>query len=176
MNVTLVMVQSADGITVPSGKAIGWISPEDADHFRELKSKARVLVMGKNTYDSVRASLVPTAKLRRIILTHHPKTYASDEIPGHVEFTNESPEVLVNRLMSQGYTSLILAGGSKTNRAFLEQKLITDCYITVEPRFFGSGKGIFDDLKTDVSLELQNTTKLNDQGTLVLHYRILYDH
>ena len=176
MNVTLVMVQSVDGITVPTHGSSGWISPEDADHFRKLKSRARVLVMGKNTYEAVKPMLIPTANLRRVIMTHDPNAYTGDEIPGYVEFTDESPDALVNRLSEEGHTSLLLAGGSETNLAFLEKKLITDCFITIEPRFFGRGKGLFADMETDVSLKLLDTKQLNDQGTIMLHYRILYDH
>lgn len=176
MNVTLVMVQSVDGIIAPASHIGGWISPEDADHFNTIKSRGNVLIMGRNTYDTVKSSIAPSSTLRRIVLTHHPEQYAADTIPGEIEFSSESPHDLIERLTSEGYSSLILAGGSITNREFLEHKLISDCLITVEPRLFGQGTRLFDTHDADVNLRLIDSKVLNAQGTLVLHYQILYDH
>lgn len=177
MNVTLVMVVSADGKSTKRNEdAQGWSSPEDAAHFRKLKRAHRVLVMGRHTYEAVRDTLKLSTRLRRIVLTDSPEAYAPQAVTGKLEFSNERPVSLVTRLTREGYTDMLLAGGSTVNAAFLAERLITQCYLTVEPRFFGSGNPIFGNISTDVRLRLVSARKINRQGTLVLHYTISYDH
>ncbi|MFZ5535212.1 MAG: dihydrofolate reductase family protein [Patescibacteria group bacterium] len=175
MNVILVMVQTADGKTTKGDNPTlhGWSSPEDLAHFALLKSKHRVLVMGKNTYLTLKEKIVPQTSLRRIVMTHSPDQFSDKQVDGQLEFTAETPEALVTRLAAEGYESLLLVGGSMLNTAFLEKKLITQCYLTIEPRFFGSGNTLFAPYTTDVALRLATVTKLNDQGTLLIHYHVV---
>lgn len=175
MKVILVMVQTADGRTTMwhEPKVHGWSSPEDLLHFAKLKAEHRVLIMGKNTYLAIRDTIRPNPALRRIILTRSPDEFAEDAIPGQREFTAESPEALIARLTREGYTDVLLAGGSMLNTAFLAKKLITECYLTIEPKFFGSGNNLFAPIDVDVRLHLIDVIKLNEQGTLLTHYKVL---
>lgn len=178
MNVILTMVESADGKTTfwKEPHVYGWSSPEDREHFLKLRGSSPVVVMGKDTYESVKSSLEITPKTRRIILTGNPETYASVAVAGQLEFSSESPSDLVTRLNQEGYASILLVGGSRINKAFLSDQLITECYITIEPKFFGTGKSIFDDYEANISLELLDLKQLNTKGTVVLHYRLRYEH
>lgn len=177
MNVTLVMVMSLDGKTTmdENPTSYQWSSPEDHKHFIHLKKSYKVLVMGRNTYDTVKDSLQLSSTLRRIVMTHKPMQYASFQVPGQLEFTDESPEELVRRLEREGYSSLLLVGGSTVNTSFLNKRLITDCFITIEPRFFGSGGSMFSEMKADIRLTMLKVQPLNTQGTLVVHYKLDYD-
>ena len=170
MHVTLVMVTSVDGMLIPNS------SRQDQDHFRRLKHKYPVIIMGRKTYDAVKNKLVLSVKNLRIVLTKNPQTFTKDRVPGQLEFTDESPIDLTNRLDRLGPTRSLLVGGSDVNELFLKAKLITDCYITIEPRFFGSGKNIFTSDSIDVPLTLIDVTRLNKQGTLLLHYMVSYEY
>ena len=178
MKVTLVMVQSVDGKTTKwQDTAIhGWSSSEDRVSFRTLKATHTLLVMGRKTYEHVRSTIQLTPQIRRVVLTKHPLDFSGDAVADQLEFTDESPKVLVSRLERKGHTSMLLVGGSETNEAFLKEKLITDCFITIEPTFFGTGKSIFTPVPLDIALKLIETKRLNAQGTLLLHYTISYDH
>lgn len=109
-------------------------------------------------------------------MTRTPNLFSADRVAAQLEFTDETPRALVRRLSSEGYESALLVGGSDINEAFLKDKLITDCYITIEPRFFGNGKSIFTSDAVDIPLQLTDVTTLNQQGTLLLHYIIRYAH
>ncbi len=175
MRITLVMVSSADGKT--THPAIhGWSSPEDQTHLKKLKAEYPVIIMGRKTYEAVRYDLVLDSQTRRIVMSKSPSDFAASDVPGHLEFTDESPRGLADRLSGEGYNSALLVGGSNLNEAFLKEKLLTDCYITIEPKFFGNGKSIFTSDAIDVALELTDVTRLNRQGTLVVHYIIHYEH
>lgn len=178
MNITLVMVETLDGKTTwwQEPTVHGWSSPEDQRHFVHLKEKYNLLVMGRKTYESVKAKIVPTAGFLRIVMTQKPEDFSKETVAGQIEFTNESPELLVQKLSARGFTSMLLVGGSEVNEAFLKKQLITTCMVTIEPRFFGTGKSIFAETNVDIPLQLTRATQLNNQGTLLLEYTVLYDH
>lgn len=177
MNIILVMVESADGKTTKWDESAvhGWSSKEDHEHFRLLKSSHNLIVMGRKTYEHVRSVIKLSPHIRRIIMTKYPDNFSKEQVPDQLEFTDESPEQLVSRGERMGYRSLLLVGGSEVNTAFLSKKLITDCMITIEPRFFGVGKSIFSQIDVDIPLRLIDTKRLNEQGTLLLHYTVSYD-
>src|SRR3989344_543184 len=84
-----------------------WTSKEDQEQFFKLLEQAGLIVMGSSTYESakdmIRKSLKPqisqiTPKTLRIILTSNPEKYKDEEIPGQLEFKNETPLQLINQL------------------------------------------------------------------------------
>lgn len=169
------MVSSVDGKTTHP-TIHGWSSREDLEYFRKLKSEHPVIIMGRKTYDTVKHEIQLSGKTLRIVMTKEPDAFLDKRSPGQLEFTDESPHALIQRLSQQGHQSALLVGGSNLNNEFLKDKLITDCYITIEPRFFGKGKSIFTTKEIDIPLELTEMTKLNTQGTLLLHYTVRYEH
>ncbi len=177
MNVILLMVMSVDGKITPGYEPSthGWSSPEDHAYFHAFVSSHNLLVMGRKTYESIRSQIKRSTNICRIVLTKKPKQYKAETVAGQLEFSAETPRELIERLEKKGYTTMLLVGGSELNTAFLSERLITECYITVEPRFFGSGKSVFTDINADIQLKLKDIQKLNEQGTLVLHYSLLYD-
>lgn len=175
MRLILVMVSSVDGKTTHP-TVHGWSSTEDQEHFRKLKDMYPTIIMGRKTYETVRNILELSPKHRRIVMTKSTADFAREEVVGQLEFTDQSPRSLVRRLSSEGIESALLVGGSNLNEAFLKDQLITDCYITLEPRFFGNGKSIFTSDDIDIPLQLIEMKKLNAQGTLLLHYEIRYEY
>jgi len=175
MNVTLVMVQSLDGKTTHPSHHL-WSSVEDQTHFEALKEKYTAIIMGRKTYDTIKNSLQYTPKILRVVMTKHQKRHEHHMNAGQLEFTNESPQLLLHRLARLGHVRALLVGGSEINTMFLREKLISDCYITVEPRLLGEGKGIFTNSSLDIPLKLLDVTRLNPRGTLLLHYTIDYEY
>lgn len=178
MKIILVMVESADGKTTKWDESAvhGWSSKEDDEHFRLLKSSHNLIVMGRKTYENVKTKIELSPRIRRIVMTQRPADFSGETVSGQLEFTDESPVGLVKRLESEGFDTMLLVGGSELNGGFLEHKLIRECYITIEPQFFGSGKSIFADTKTDIPLQLLALRTLNEQGTIMVHYSLKYDH
>jgi len=178
MRIILVMVQTVDGKTTfwHEPEIHGWSSPEDQVHFHSLIMNHTLLVMGRKTYEGVKDKIRLSSHIRRIVLTQRPEDFTHSEVKGQLEFSDELPVDLVRRMEAHGYTSMMLVGGSEVNEAFLSAKLITDCYITIEPKFFGNGKSIFASTNIDISLRLIDMKRLNDQGTVLLRYTIEYEH
>ncbi len=175
MKVTLVAVISLNGkITWGSKGPQAWASKEDQDHFFELIQQSSLIVMGRQTYETSREVIKLTPGKLRIVLTTHPEKYAADSVPGQLEFKNESPAELVQRMSSSGYQEMLLVGGGKLNSAFLEAELVTDLLLTVEPVIFDTGIDVADSTIGFRKLRLQSSKKLNDMGTMLLHFKTSY--
>jgi len=178
MNIILVMVITADGKTTKWTESAvhDWSSHEDKKHFQLLKSRHRLIVMGRKTYEASKSEIVLSTDTLRIVMTQRPSDFSRDAVDGQLEFTDEPVATLIKRLEAKGYETMLLVGGSRLNTEFLNNKLINECYLTIEPRFFGSGNNLFANTKANVSLELMELRQLNHQGTLMVHYRLHYDH
>lgn len=172
MKVILVMVSTIDGkITKWEKEGVGWASGEDASYFRQIIEKNDLFVMGRKTFEETH--LRPEKGKLRIVITDNPNKYSYLSIQGQLEFTSENPQQLVSRLEKQGFTKIILLGGSKVNTAFFQDSLIDELWLTIEPKIFGKGKTLILPVNLDISLKLISMEKLNKQGTLLLKYFII---
>lgn len=175
MKVTMVMLSSADGKTTRGNETniYSWTSSEDQKYFFGLIKKNNLIVMGRSTYEAVSKIIKLEVKRLRIILTRHPKNYQSKTIKGQLEFSDENPRKLIKRLAGLGYKQILLVGGSKINGLFLKEDLVDEFFLTIEPKIFGSGKNIIEELSLDTNLKLTSIKKLNKNGTLLLKYKVI---
>jgi len=93
------------------------------------------------------------------------------EIEG-VKWVKGEPEDVLKDLEDMGYESAILGGGAFINGMFLDHKLVDEIHITVEPKIFGDGLGLFKG-DFDVNLKLIDCEKINDDS-VVLKYNVVY--
>ena len=174
MKIIMVMLASVDGrITRGSDPNIyNWTSQEDQEYFFSLIKKSSLIIMGRSTYEAV----LPVIKLEkgklRIVLTRSPDKYSNQSTKGQLEFSDETPEMLIKRLSTLGYKKALLVGGGIINGLFLKQNLVDELYLTIEPKIFGSGKNITGEQLLNIKLQLNSVKKINKTGTLILKYRV----
>jgi dihydrofolate reductase len=172
MNVTLIMVSSVNGkITQGSDPDVThWTSKEDQELFFALKQKFKVIVMGSHTYEENISRIQLSKNILRIVLTKNPKALTASD---GLEFSNESPEDLLNRLQSLGYKKILLTGGAEVCSSFLKKNLVNELHLTIEPKLFGTGKNFLSDIPLSVNLKLIKIKRLNSSGTLHLIYQVI---
>lgn len=171
MHITTTDVISANGKITKGkdGDAHEWSSDDDWQHFLDVVSQHNVLVMGSRTYEMVRPE--PQPERLRVILTSRPDDYKEFVVPDQLEFIQASPNELITMLERRGYDKLLLVGG-QVNTQFFAANLVDEMYITVEPYVFGQGRNLLDGNEFSLALRLQSVKKLNERGTLVLHYLV----
>lgn len=175
MTITLVNVSTLNGkITKGDDLQVpGWSSLEDQKHFRSILEEFEVIIVGRKTYEaSLKEGPVKTGKLR-IVLTREPSKFKKKEVPGRLEFTKESPTSLAKRLQTLNFNKVLLASGSNLTSQFLKANLVDKVILTVEPLLFGKGTPIITESLLEVKLRLDSFRKLNNQGTLLLHYSVV---
>lgn len=149
-----------------------WTSKEDSKIFLSMIEKYNLIVMGSKTYEAARNIIKLKKDKMRIVLSRHPRKYRDNQVKGQLEFSSESPKQLVRQLEKQGYTKMLLVGGTETNTLFLKNSLVDELHLTIEPLIFGEGKNLVLEEKLDLSLKLLDFKKLNKKGTLHLRYKV----
>ncbi len=174
MKVILVMVATINGKTT-KGNSPGTTdlaSIEDQDYFFQTLQDNNLLIMGSKTYEVAKKNMEHTSDRLRIVMTSRPQDYQKDAVAGKLEFNSLSPRVLLESLEKKEFTQAILLGGEKTNTAFLKENLVNEIWLTLEPKIFGKGNDLLSSVELDLNLQLLQSEKLNDAGTLLLKYEV----
>lgn len=173
MKIILCMVLSADGKSTKWDlENQSWASSEDQTHLFKLIARNNLIVMGGNTYQVAKNHIKLQKDKLRVVVTRYPEKFAQDQIGGQLEFISTDIQSLVKDLEIRGYKQMLLLSGENLNKLFFENNLIDEVFFTVEPRLFGEGKGVLE-TKVDIPLKLLDFEKLNEQGTLTLHYQVI---
>lgn len=171
MNVFIIAALTVDGFIAEERKqtSLEWTSKEDKKWFNERTKQAKVMVMGRTTYETIGRGLPSRVT---IVMSSQ-----ADEKPfprleeGEVYFTKLAPKNLLAELKKQNYSEVALCGGSSIYTQFLQAGVVNKLYLTIEPILFGSGVGLLNE-SLNINLKLVETKKLNDQ-TLLLEYDVL---
>jgi dihydrofolate reductase len=127
------------------------------------------LRLGVNIAEEHKQFFSKTPHIRRIVMTNR----AFDtRAPQGVEFSTLSPKRLVQSLEKQGRTKALLAGGPRLSATFFKSKLVSEFFLTIEPKVFGAGLPLLDGIIGTQELRLVSIKKLNRAGTLLLRYKI----
>lgn len=171
MRVILFMVMTANGMIAGDDDAKDWSSKEDWDGFVAMAKKVGNIIIGRRTYDVARKTtgLLDVVKLR-VVLTHH-----TDQQPVEPQtvFMNAPPAKILEYVLSKGYDTALIAGGSFINSLFMKAGLVDELYLTVEPVIIGRGIPLFADGDFQSRLKLLEVKTLANHQTIQLHYRVL---
>ncbi len=164
--VTMMMAVTVDGkIAKDKTQFANWTSKEDKKLFVEISKFHGVVMMGENTFKTFPS---PLPNRLNVVFSREKNPPMIDG----VKWVSGDPKKVLKELEEIGYTSALLGGGSFLNSLFLENKLINEIILTMEPKIFGEGLSLFNkDL--DADLKLLEFKKLND-NTLMLKYQVIY--
>jgi dihydrofolate reductase len=159
------MAMTVDGkIAKNSDHFPDWTSREDKQLFAKTSKEAGVVIMGEKTFFTFPS---PLKDRLNVVFTLEEKPRL---IEG-VKWVKGEPEEVLKELEEMGYTLAILGGGAFINGMFLEKKLVDEIIVTVEPKIFGEGLGLFRG-DFDLNLKLKSVEKINDDS-VVLKYEVL---
>lgn len=156
---------SVDGRISLSSKTLPtWTSKEDWKFFQKSISRFDAVVVGRNTYQVAAERL---RKRNTFVLTSRPK---SIQHRGTVTFVNPK-SVNLEKLLGM-YKKVAVLGGGSVYRFMLENDLLDEIFVTIEPLIFGRGKEMFAGGTKTMQVSLLSVKRLNHAGTLLLHYQI----
>jgi dihydrofolate reductase len=143
-----------------------WTSREDKKFFEKISKESGVVIMGEKTFDTFPS---PLKERLNVVFTLNPDR----PIVENVKWVTGEVRPVLEEIEKMGFKSAILGGGSYLNTLFLEQRLIDDLIITIEPRIFGAGLSLFSK-DFNINLKLIDTFKLNDDA-LAVKYKVIYE-
>src|SRR5690242_11072215 len=133
MKIVLAMVASVDGKTTKwyYPNIYAWTSKEDQTQFFHLLQQTKVVFMGRKTYEAAKSNMILSKDRLRIVFTKNPGDYTSEGVVGKIEFTNENPKTVIEKLTNKGITEAILVGGSELNSLFFQENLVNEIFLTI---------------------------------------------
>ncbi len=166
MKVTLYMATTANGYIAKENDDTSWISNEEWSSYSEFIQKAGNLIIGHRTYDILikQPEFIELEKVKIIIVSNSEfKTLA----PHHI--VAKTPKEALGLL--NNFEEIAIAGGSILNMAFLQEGLIDEVYIDVEPIFLGKGIPLFNQEDFECKLTLLGQKRLSED-VIQLHYKV----
>ncbi len=151
-------------IAVGPGHFSDWTSPEDKDFLHEFLDASDVIVVGNNTY---KTAIEPLSKRNCIVLT---SSVSSTERKND-KLLLWNPAGAPHSTVLQNTGTIAILGGTQTYTYFLENNLLDEMYITIEPVVFGRGLNLFESRENLLrKFHLESLKQLNENGSLLLHF------
>ncbi len=177
MNCFIIAALTADGFIGRDAQQTSthWTSREDYKWFTKKSQEAGIVVMGRQTYETIgqplseRINIIYSRQIAGQALVEDQESLAK----GKLYYTQLEPAVLIKKLAELGFKQLAVCGGSSIYTLFMQAGVVDELFLTVEPILFGQGVKLFQQ-KLEQDLELVKSDKLSDQ-TLLLTYRVMQD-
>lgn len=170
MKKTVYIATSLDGFIARENGDLDWLPSEgDEDYgYATLMASVDTLVMGRNTFETVRSfGAWPYAEKRVVVLSHRPLALP-DELAETVETMGGTPAEIVARLAERDAEHLYIDGGEVIQQ-FLRAGLIDELILTRVPVLLGAGIALFGPTDSDIVLQ-HVTTRSFRNGLVQSHY------
>ncbi|MBI3952822.1 MAG: dihydrofolate reductase family protein [Candidatus Doudnabacteria bacterium] len=160
-------------IAAHPGQNTTWTSLEDKKFLHRFLDQSDVILVGHATYQIAKSSLL---KRNCIVLTS--KARRTNRKTLKTLFVNPKSVKLIDLIKQLGYKKIAVLGGQKIYSFCLQRGLLDELYLTIEPIVFGQGLGLFElkRFKQSQKFKLAGIRKLNSQGSILLHYKLLTKH
>lgn len=144
-----------------------WTSKEDKVFMRALLAKCDVVIIGNNTY---KTAIKPLSKRNCIVFSGSVNQPARKS--ANLLYVNPAKVNFKKLITKSGYKKIALLGGAQTYSWFLENNLLDELYLTIEPLAFGGGVSLFANKKLgDFKFRLFEIKQLNKKGSVLIHYK-----
>lgn len=167
MKVILYMAITANGMIAKSNNEVEWSKDEENSYFSKVREIGNIITGAKTfpLYEDSNFSEMGNPIV--VVLTSDKSKKDTDK----VKYVN-SPEEALDVLEENGFKSALVTGGSKTDTAFLNDKLIDEIFLDVEPYVYGNGIPLFFQNDSNLKLEFLESKMLN-KNTIQLHYKVI---
>lgn len=148
MKVSLYLASTPNGLVTFGQDDSDWVN--DWEIFSSKIKDFGCIAMGRRTYECA-GELFPYQNAFNIVTS---STLAQTDDPSYI-IGNFSPQEIIIQAQKRGFDHLLLVGGPKTVKSFLEANLINELILTIHPLLFGQGKPIFESIpsfKKDLAL------------------------
>jgi dihydrofolate reductase len=169
MKAILYMASTINGVIAREDDNVSFVSKVDFHEFPKHIQEIGNLVVGRRTYELMAAAgeFEKLGHLKVVVVTTNR------------EFRTAKPDHLIARLPQEallqlehaGFSQALVAGGGGMNASFMEQNLLDEIYIDVEPWIIGKGVPLFSPGYYEAQLLLKEVKQLSE-NTVQLHYAV----
>ena len=139
------------------------------DYFVSLKNDYDIVLMGRRTYEFGFQFGVtnPYPWLRQYVISRS----MAQSPDANVELVSQNIFEFVKELKEEEGKAIYLCGGADLAGKFLEEGLIDEIVVKLNPVVFGTGIPLFSETTKQTALEL-NSSKVYHNGVMLLNYRV----
>ncbi|HEX6223449.1 MAG TPA: dihydrofolate reductase family protein [Chryseolinea sp.] len=170
MKITVYLAASANGMISNQRNVPDWLSDEYSAGFMEQTQKAKAVIMGKTTYNILAPDYLPLKDEGALVVLT--RDAVARPAQSNVIFTDKNPKSIVAMLEAQGYSQAVIIGGTETVSAFMNDGLVDEIVLVIEPVLFGSGLPLLRGVDQEYKMSLLDVRKLNEH-TVQLKYKIV---
>ena len=167
MKVILYMAISLNGMIAKSDDDTSWISKEEWDSYSLAVRTAGNLIVGHRTYNILtkQPEFSEFKDVKLVVVAQEDfQTLAKNHLVAH------SPKEAL-KLLSD-FEKVVVAGGGTLNASFVEENLVDDIFIDIEPIILGQGVSLCRDKNVERNLKLVGQKKISD-NEIQLRYEVL---
>jgi dihydrofolate reductase len=172
MKTIAIVATSLDGyITKHDNEGATFTSEADRKYFREVLKTFDCSVMGAGTFETSKDMILNSLHVDRlrVVWTRKPAKYRQHQQKDRLEFSSDGLKSILEDLATRGKQRCALLGGPSVYTEGLQQGLIDELWVTLEPLVFGKGKTLVEGI-LEVKFELLSTEHLSAH-TLLLKYK-----
>ena len=166
MKVILYMAITINGLIAKENDDTSWISREEWDSYSLAVRTAGNVIVGRRTY-SILTKQPEFSEFKDVKLVVVAEQDFQTLSPNHL--VAHSPKEALKLLSDFG--EVIVAGGGALNASFLEENLIDEIYLDIEPVVLGKGIPLFRDKDVERRLKFVGQKKISD-NELQVHYEV----
>lgn len=167
MKVILYMAISANGLIAKSDDDTSWVSKEEWDGFSLTVRTAGCLIVGHRTYN-ILTKQPEFAEFKDIKLVVVSQEDFVTLTPAHL--IAHSPKEALEIL--KDFKEVVVAGGGALNASFMEENLVDEIFLDIEPIILGQGIPLFRDKDFERNLKLIGNKNISE-NEIQLHYQVL---
>ncbi|MBI4170836.1 MAG: dihydrofolate reductase [Candidatus Aenigmarchaeota archaeon] len=171
MKVVLYMAMTANGIIAKEDDDTSFVSKAEWKSFRAMIRRTGNMVIGRRTYEIMRKAdeFAGLDKVKIVVVTHDISLKGDTT---NIIFTSKQPKEVLRLLKKEGFSKVLIAGGSALNASFMKENLVDEVYLDVEPAVFGKGIRLFAEADFEAKLRLLEIRKLS-KNVIHLHYAVV---
>lgn len=167
MKVILYMATSLNGLIAKSDDDTSWISKGEWDSYSLAVRTAKNLIVGHRTYGILtkQPEFSEFKDVKLVVVAHEDfQTLTQNHVVAH------SPKEALKLLSN--FEQVVVAGGGALNASFVEENLVDEIYLDIEPIILGQGIPLFRDRDFGRKLKLIRQKKITD-NEIQLHYEVI---
>lgn len=161
------MAITANGFIAKSDDNTSWVSREEWNYYSAMVRRTGCMIIGSRNYH-ILTKQPEFSELKDVKLVVVSKEKVKLISPNHS--VAPSPKEALSLL--KNFREAVVAGGGILNKSFVEQNLIDELYLDVEPFAFGSGIRVFSEGDFNKKLKLLGVKNIT-KNELQLHYKVV---
>ncbi len=164
------MAITINGFIAKENNDTSFVSETEWESFRKMIKSVGNMIIGNRTYEIMKENgeFEDLENVRVLVVSNNPDY----KIIFNNHSVAKSPQDALAILEKEGFNNALVAGGGILNASFLEENLVDEIYLDIEPLIIGEGIPLFKDKSFERKLKLIGEKKISD-NEIQLHYQVL---